>query len=72
MLIEELFGAVRDKEEVLQRLKSEIMQIEKDIETLKAAAKILEREPRGPQPLESRAISASHAPAPETIRKAFP
>jgi len=72
MLIEELFGAIREKEEVLQRLKAEAMRIEKDIETLRAAIKILEREPRGPQAVESSAVSSAHAPAPETIRKAFP
>lgn len=69
MLIEELFGAIREKEEILQRLKAEAMRIEKDIDTLRAAAKILEREPRG---LEPSTVSAAHGPAPETIRKAFP
>jgi uncharacterized membrane protein len=72
MLIEELFGAIREKEEILQRVKAEAQRIEKEIETLRAAVKILEREPRAPLSAEPAAAPATHAPASETIRKAFP
>ncbi len=70
MLIEELHGAIREKEDVLQRMRAETQRIEKEIETLRAAVKILEREAL-PQPPES-APHTTRASAPETIRKAFP
>lgn len=72
MLIEELFGAIQEKAEVLQRIRAEAQRIEKEIETLQAAVKILEREPKTPLPGEPAGSSAHHVPAPETIRKAFP
>lgn len=72
MLIEELFGAIREKEDILQRVKAEAQRIEKEIETLRAAVKILDREPRAPLSSEPAAPQTAHAPAPETIRKAFP
>lgn len=72
MLTEELFGAIREKEDVLQRLKAEAQRIEKDIETLRAAVKILEREMKPPLPVEPATSSTAQVTAPETIRKSFP
>jgi len=72
MLIEELFGAIREKEELLQRVRAEVQRLEKDIETLRAAVKVLEREAATPSTPEPVPVSASRVAAPETIRKAFP
>lgn len=71
MLIEELVAAIREKEEVLQSIKLDMQRIEKDIETLRAAMKILEREGKSSQPTQAPASPARPA-VPETIRKAFP
>ncbi len=72
MLIEELFAAIREKEQVLQTVRAEAQRLESEIDTLRAAVKILEREPmKGPKPVET-AASAAPRTAPETIRKAFP
>lgn len=70
MVIEELFAAIHEKEEALQRIRVEAQRIEKDIETLKAAAKILEREK--PHLATEEPPSMARTGAPETIRKAFP
>lgn len=72
MLIEELFGAIREKEELLQRVRAEVQRLEKDIETLRAAVRVLEREAATPTTQEPVAVTASRGAAPETIRKAFP
>ncbi len=76
MLIEELLAAIHEKEQVLHTVRAEAQRLETEIETLKAAAKILEREPHGPRVVEPKAVEPSAAPAPravpETIRKAFP
>jgi hypothetical protein len=70
MLIEELFAAIHEKEQVLQTVRAEGQRLETEIETLRAAIKILEREPHGPRAVEP--ITAPAVRAPETIRKAFP
>ena len=70
MLIEELFTAIHEKEQVLQTVRAEAQRLESEIDTLKAAAKILEREPHGPRAVET--VGATSVRAPETIRKAFP
>ncbi len=70
MLIEELIAAIQEKEEVLQRMNVEAQRIEKEIETLRAAVKILEREVK-PQVVEAPA-KPIRSTSPETIRKAFP
>jgi chromosome segregation ATPase len=74
MAINDLTSAIIEKRETVQRLKAEIQQIEKDLETLTAAARILERgsggnhheAPPAPGPASVRAT------APESIKKAFP
>lgn len=74
MAINDLTSAIIEKRETVQRLKAEIQQIEKDLEVLTAAARILERGPAGtqmeapppPGPASVRGI------AQEGIRKAFP
>jgi hypothetical protein len=75
MAINDLTSAIIEKRETVQRLKAEIQQIEHDLETLTAAARILERgsgnghhheAPPAPGPASVRAT------APESIKKAFP
>ncbi|MGE5109505.1 MAG: hypothetical protein ACM3JB_01525 [Acidobacteriaceae bacterium] len=74
MAINDLTSAIIEKRETVQRLKAEIQQIEKDLETLTAAARILERgsssphieAPPPPGPASVRAV------AHESIKKAFP
>lgn len=72
MLIEELFGAIREKEELLQRVRAEVQRLEKDIDTLRAAVKVLERETASAEPAENEPAPAPRVAVPETIRKAFP
>jgi hypothetical protein len=74
MAINDLTSAIIEKRETVQRLKAEIQQIEKDLETLTAAARILERgstsihfeAPPPPGPASVRPL------AQENIKKAFP
>ncbi len=74
MAINDLTSAIIEKRETVQRLKAEIQQIEKDLETLTAAARILERgssgnhheAPPAPGPASVRATGT------EGIKKAFP
>ncbi len=75
MAINDLTSAIIEKREMVQRLKAEIQQIEKDLETLTAAARILERgsaslhfeaPPPPPGPASVRAVGQ------ESIKKAFP
>ena len=74
MAMNDLTSAIIEKRETVQRLKAEIQQIEKDLEVLTAAARILERgpivtpaeAPPPPGPASVRGI------AQEGIRKAFP
>ena len=75
MSINDLTSAIIEKRETVQRLKAEIQQIEKDLETLTAAARILERgssihfdapPPPPPGPASVRVV------AQENIKKAFP
>jgi chromosome segregation ATPase len=73
MAINDLTSAIIEKRETIQRLKAEIQQIEKDLETLTAAARILERgssvhfeAPPPPGPASVRGVTQ------ENIKKAFP
>lgn len=74
MAMNDLTSAIIEKRETVQRLKAEIQQIEKDLEVLTAAARILERGASGtqmeapppPGPVSVRGVSQ------ESIRKAFP
>jgi hypothetical protein len=74
MAINDLTSAIIEKRETVQRLKAEIQQIEKDLEVLTAAARILERgatdtqveAPPPPGPASVRGV------AQESIRRAFP
>jgi hypothetical protein len=73
MAINDLTSAIIEKRETVQRLKAEIQQIEKDLEVLTAAARILERgsatqfeAPPPPGPSSVRTIPQ------ESIKKAFP
>ena len=74
MAINDLTSAIIEKRETVQRLKAEIQQIEKDLEVLTAAARILERGSTSTQ------FEAPPAPGPasvrgnahERIKKAFP
>jgi chromosome segregation ATPase len=70
MIIEQLVIAIREKEEALQHLKAETQRMEKEIDTLRAAMKILEREGKNGQP--QPAAAGVRTTVPETIRKAFP
>lgn len=70
MLTEELLAAIHEKEQVLQTVRAEGQRLESEIETLRAAVKILERESQGPRVVEPSATAVTRAP--ETIRKAFP
>lgn len=70
MLIEELAAAIREKEELLQRMRVEMQRIEKDIETLRAASRILEQAKNGHTAAHD--VAPSRTAVPETIRKAFP
>lgn len=70
MLTEELLAAIHEKEQVLQTVRAEAQRLESEIETLRAAVKILERESHGPRVVEPPATTSTRAP--ETIRKAFP
>jgi hypothetical protein len=73
MAMNDLTSAIIEKRETAQRLKAEIQQIDKDLETLTAAARILERgsgnnhfeTPPSPGPASVRGT-------PESIKKAFP
>lgn len=75
MTANDLASAILEKREAVQRLKAEIQQLEHDIETLTAAARILER---GATPGMVEKAPPAHGPvsvravAPESIRKAFP
>ena len=71
MLVEELFAAIHEKEQVLQTVRAEAQRLESDIDTLRAAVKILERESHGPRAVEPSTTGAPR-PVAETIRKAFP
>lgn len=74
MAINDLTSAIIEKRETVQRLKAEIQQIEKDLDVLTAAARILERgstaapfeAPPPPGPGSVRGITQ------ENIKKAFP
>lgn len=74
MAINDLTSAIIEKRETVQRLKAEIQQIEKELEVLTAAARILERgatstqleAPPPPGPASVRGV------AHESIKKAFP
>jgi hypothetical protein len=74
MAVNDLTSAIIEKRETAQRLKAEIQQIEKDLEVLTAAARILERgstiaqfeTPLPPGPASVRGL------AQESIKKAFP
>jgi hypothetical protein len=74
MAMNDLTSAIIEKRETVQRLKAEIQQIEQDLETLTAAARILERgtgsnhheAPPPPGPASVR--TTAH----ESVRKAFP
>ncbi|MDT8067279.1 MAG: hypothetical protein ROO76_03855 [Terriglobia bacterium] len=74
MAMNDLTSAIIEKRETVQRLKAEIQQIEKDLEVLTAAARILERgsgnsqfeAPPPPGPASVRGIPQ------ESIKKAFP
>jgi hypothetical protein len=74
MSINDLTSAIIEKRETVQRLKAEIQQIEKDLETLTAAARILERgssshfEAAPPPPGPASVRGVAH----ENIKKAFP
>ena len=74
MAINDLTSAIIEKRETIQRLKAEIQQIEKDLEVLTAAARILERGSTGtqmeapPPPGPASVRSGAH----ESIKKAFP
>jgi hypothetical protein len=74
MAINDLTSAIIEKREIVQRLKAEIQQIEKDLEVLTSAARILERgstsnqveAPPPPGPASVRGVVH------ENIKKAFP
>ncbi len=70
MLVEELYELLREKEQALQRIRTEARHLEKEIETLRAAIKILDSHAKSPTPVESKAAPVKTAA--ETIRKAFP
>ena len=72
MAINDLTSAIIEKRETVLRLKAEIQQLEKDVEVLTAAARILERgssiqieAPPPPGPASVRGVQ-------ESIKKAFP
>jgi len=71
MLIEELLAAIREKEAALQRVSGEAQRLLKEIETLKSAVQILEREDRSHFAVE-RPEQPVRIAQPDTIRKAFP
>lgn len=71
MLIEELAAAIREKEELLQRMRVEIQRIEKDMETLRAASRILEQSKHNHN-APAQEVTSNRNVVPETIRKAFP
>lgn len=84
MPAEELIQVLQQKQETLKRLKAQTEGIEREIETLRAAIRILEQS-TGPVPVVTNAGFAAegstsekshegvpHAPVPGNIRKAFP
>lgn len=71
MLIEEMAAAIREKEELLQRMRVEMQRIEKDIDTLKAASRILEQTKHNHGSAADE-VPSNRSAVPETIRKAFP
>ncbi len=72
MVIEEIFAAIHEKEQVLQNIRAEAQRLEKEIETLRAAIAILEKEAKGPKMVEPVGAGAASSRPAETIRKAFP